>query len=139
MSQRYLLDTNIVSEPARRRPQEHLVRRLRALASDCAIAAPTWHELHYGILRLPSSRRRTALAEYVQLSVRPSFPVLPYDEAAAEWHAGERARLERMGKPSPFVDGQIAAIAVVNGLTLVTRNVRDFMNYRGLRVDDWEG
>lgn len=86
---------------------------------------------------MPTSRRRTALAEYLRLSVRPSFPVLPYDEAAAEWHAGERARLARAGKPSPFVDGQIAAIAVVNGLTLVTQNVRDFIHYAGIRIESW--
>jgi tRNA(fMet)-specific endonuclease VapC len=69
--------------------------------------------------------------------VLASFPILTYDEAAARWHGIERARLERLGKPSPYVDGQIAAIARVNELTLVTGNVRDFARFKGLAVADW--
>ncbi len=61
----------------------------------------------------------------------------PYDDVAATWHAGERARLERAGKPRPFADGQIAAIAAVNELVLVTRNVKDFKSFRGLELTDW--
>jgi tRNA(fMet)-specific endonuclease VapC len=62
--------------------------------------------------------------------------VLPYDEHAASWHARERARLTKRGKPPSFVDGQIAAVAAVNGLTLVTRNVRDFVAF-AVRVESW--
>jgi predicted nucleic acid-binding protein len=42
-----------------------------------------------------------------------SFPKLPYDQAAATWHGQEQVRLEALGKPAPFVDGQIAAVAHV--------------------------
>ena len=47
--------------------------------------------------------------------------ILPYDDGAAEWHARERARLSSKGLTPSFVDGQVAAITVVNGLILVTR------------------
>jgi tRNA(fMet)-specific endonuclease VapC len=67
----------------------------------------------------------------------PTLAVLPYDTAAAAWHATERARLEALGRSPPFVDGQIAAIARVRGLTLVTRNVRDFSRFDGLVVENW--
>ena len=63
--------------------------------------------------------------------------ILPYDRPAAEWHAAERARLGLAGQTPPFADGQIAAVAQVNGLTLVTANISDFQNLRGLRVEDW--
>ena len=69
--------------------------------------------------------------------VQASFPILPYDEAAATWHGYERARLEALGKPAPFADGQIAAIAHTNGLALITVNVRDFARFKELRVTDW--
>ena len=63
--------------------------------------------------------------------------MLDYDREAADWHARERARLSAAGRTPPFVDGQIAAIAYVNDLILVTANVSDFENFRGLRVQNW--
>ena len=62
---------------------------------------------------------------------------LPYDEAAVVWHGGERARLESLGRPAPFVDGQIASIAHVHGLVLVTTNDHDFVRFKSLRVENW--
>ena len=63
--------------------------------------------------------------------------MLDYDREAADWHALERARLRSTGKKPPFVDGQIAAIAFVNDLILVTSNVRDFEGFRGVQVQSW--
>jgi tRNA(fMet)-specific endonuclease VapC len=51
--------------------------------------------------------------------------------------AGERARLVRLGLPPPIADGQIAAVAAVNSLILVTRNVADFANFRNLDIENW--
>jgi tRNA(fMet)-specific endonuclease VapC len=89
------------------------------------------------VKRLPRGKRREELEAYLADVVNASFPVLAYDAAAAAWHGGERARLERLGKPAPFVDGQIAAIAFVNGLELVTDNVKHFRRFRGLVVESW--
>lgn len=69
--------------------------------------------------------------------VSTSFPVLEYDWQAADWHALERARLVTAGRIPPFVDGQIAAIALVNDLILVTSNEADFRQFKGLRVRCW--
>jgi tRNA(fMet)-specific endonuclease VapC len=69
--------------------------------------------------------------------VRRSFPILPYDDAAAEWHGRERARLEASGRTPPFVDGQIAAIAHNESLTLVTANTEDFRYFVDLEIADW--
>ena len=69
--------------------------------------------------------------------VAVSFPILDYDQRAADWHALERARLVASGRTPPFVDGQIAAIARVNELILVTSNKADFTGFRGLQVKTW--
>jgi tRNA(fMet)-specific endonuclease VapC len=133
----YLLDTNVVSSPISKQPDQGIVERLERDGSACAIAAVTWHELVHGVRRLPKGKRRQALEAYLDDVVRAAFPVLPYDEAAASWHGEERARLEAKGRRAPFVYGQIAAIAVVNRLTLVTLNVADFKGFKELPVEDW--
>ena len=102
-----------------------------------AIPAPVWHELRFGCARLQPSRRREALERYLEVVVLVSFPVLPYTGEAADWHALERVRLSATGRTPPFVDGQIAAIAHVNDLTLVTSNTGDFEGFQGLRVRSW--
>ena len=137
MTPRYLLDTGVVSAPAAVRPDPRIVASLEAHAHRCAIAAPVWHELRFGVLRLPAGKRRAALEAYLRDVVARSFPILPYDEAAATWHAAERARLEARGAPPPYVDGQIAAVAAARGLVLVTTNPKDFERFQGLEVEDW--
>ena len=137
MTARYLLDTNIVSAPISKKPDVAIVRKLEEHGPECAIAAPVWHELIYGCRRLPKGKRRTALETYLRDVIHASFPVLPYDELAARWHGEERARLETVGRPVPFVDGQIAAIAHANGLILVTTNTRDFTPFKELTVENW--
>jgi tRNA(fMet)-specific endonuclease VapC len=137
VSPRFLLDTNVVSAPIARVPMPAVVAQLERNASECAIAAPVWHELNYGCQLLPRGTRRAALEAYLRDVVHPLFPILAYDEAAAAWHGVERARLERAGKTPPYVDGQIAAIAHMAGLTLVTRNVKDFSRFKGLEVVNW--
>jgi len=69
--------------------------------------------------------------------VSANVPILDYDRAAADWHARERARLEASGRTPPFIDGQIAAIARVADLILVTSNKADFKPFEGLRVQSW--
>jgi tRNA(fMet)-specific endonuclease VapC len=112
------------------------LKKLRANDANVAIASVTLHEALYGVERLPAGKRKDLLAAYMR-DVVAKVSVLPYDGAAAECHARLRARLEAIGRPMPYADGQIAAIAVVHALTLVTANVRDFRRVEGLRVEDW--
>ncbi len=133
---RFLLDTNVLSEPVRGRPDPAILDRLETYAGQIATGAPVWHELWCGCFRLPDSRRRDFLTDYLRV-IYLELPILEYDARAAEWHARERARLSAIGRTPPFVDGQIAAIAAVNQLTLVSRNVRDFTIFDELRVEDW--
>ncbi len=84
---------------------------------------------------MPDGLRKQELAHYLKWVLR--LEILPYDREAARWHAEERARLTGRGRTPPFVDGQIAAIAVTNGLMLVTRNIGDFDDFRNLNVENW--
>lgn len=137
MNWRYLLDTNVVSAPIMKTPNPKLVEQIKTHAEESAIAAPVWHELVYGVERLPPGKRRKALERYLYDVVQPAFTILPYDERASTWHGVIRARLEKSGTPLPFVDGQIAAIAHVNGLAVVTANEKNYRLIEELRVEDW--
>jgi tRNA(fMet)-specific endonuclease VapC len=136
MSLKYLLDTNILSEPLRPQPSPVVLANLQTYQQEIAIASVVWHELWFGCLRLPASRKRTAIETYLQ-EVAQTIPVLPYDERAAHWHAAERARLTTQGQPPPFADGQIAAIAATNRLLLITFNISDYANFQGIELVDW--
>lgn len=136
MSPRYLLDTNILSHASRSPPDAPLWKKLRECEGELATAAPVWHELRFGCGRMPASARRDALERFLSQVVLPNCRILEYDRPAAEWHAAERVRLAP-GITPPFIDGQIAAIAFVNGLTLVTDNVADFRHFERLDVENW--
>ena len=135
---KYLLDTNILSELVRPHPEPNVLARYQQDWRHCQTAAVIEHEIRYGIARHPNPLRRQALTlAYNQLLDSNVITVLPYDAEAARWHAVERARLETLGQPRPFADGQIAAITVSRGLILVTRNTADFAGYCGLRIENW--
>ena len=137
MTIRYLLDTNVVSEPLRPKPSSTVIRRLQKHEQEIAIASIVWHELRHGVERLPSSRRREVVERYLEEVILPAIPILAYDQSAAEWHAAERARLVAKGETPSFADGQIAAIAHVHDLTVITFNDADFRRFEGLQVTRW--
>ena len=134
---KYLLDTNILSEPLRPVPNAAVMARLSGATGLVAIASVVWHELLFGVERMPASKRREHLSGYLKEVVRSTCEFTDYDESAALWHAQERSRLERAGQTPTFADGQIAAIAATRGLTLVTRNVSDFRHFNGLLLENW--
>jgi len=137
VSLRFLLDTNVVSEPLRPAPDPGVIEKIRRHETAAALAAVVWHELVFGLSRLAPSRRRDAIEEYLDRVVAPGFPILPYDEEAADWHGRERARLASEGRTPSFADGQIAAVAHTNGLVLVTANRQHFEPFDGLEIEDW--
>ena len=135
---RYLLDTNVVSELVKPRAVRNpgVAARVTEEADGLVTCAPVWHELEYGCRRLAPGRKRKAI-ESALARLQASLVILPYDARAARWHAAERARLVANGRTPPFVDGQIAAVAVVHDLVVVTRNGADYAGFDSLRVESW--
>ncbi len=100
----------------------------------------TQAEILTGIALLPSGKRRTALALAAEAMFEQDFAesCLVFDAAAAKNYALIVAERTRLGLPISTEDAQIAAIALANGLTLVTRNAKDFQSIDGLtQVNPW--
>ena len=136
---RFLADTNVISEPTRKKPNITVVDLLKEHQAEISISSTVLHELLHGCERLPVSNKRRDILYFIEEAIINSLPIFPYDIEAAHWHASERARLTSIGKTPSFTDGQIAAVAAVNGLTVITRNMSDFENFQGLQVINWYG
>ncbi len=137
MTTKYLLDTNILSEAIRPKPNPNVLQKLQLHQQELSTATLVIHELLFGCYRLPGSKKRETLQFYIENVILPNIPLFDYDLKSAQWHATERARLVGMGKTPAFVDGQIAAIAYSNKLILVTNNVSDFDNFLGVIIENW--
>ena len=125
----FLLDTNVVSEWVRPRPDAGVVAWLADADEDRVfISVVTLAELRYGIERLTAGQRRRRLDEWLtgELPLRFEGRVLPIDAAIADAWGRLTASREAAGRPIAVVDAFIAATAEVHGLALVTRNVSDF-------------
>lgn len=134
---RYLLDTNILSEPIATRPNPLVIERIEARSMWLAISSVTWQEVLYGVFLLPPGKRRQQIEDYLFRRIRPSLPIIGFGRRAAQWQAEQRARLHQVGRSPSYPDSQIAAIAAVNDLVLVTRNVADFADFQGLQIENW--
>ena len=137
MKPRFLLDTSVLSEPLKAEPHRGVLEWLKRHSARLCTCTVVWHELSYGAHRLPSSKRQDAIRRYLGSVVLSELPIFSYDLKAAEYHATARAHLASTGLTPSFADGQIASIAVTNGLVLVTRNVSDFERFADLFVRNW--
>ena len=125
----FLLDTNVLSETVKPRPAQQVVDWLAGrLATDLYLSVITVGEIVRGARRLRDEAMRRAYEAWIERQLKGDFKgrILPFDaEAATIW--GEMlADGDRAGLPLPVVDAQIAAVARRHGMTVVTRNVRDF-------------
>lgn len=134
---KYLLDTNILSEPTKAQPNVQVLAKLQKHNGCYATSATVWHELHFGCERLPESKLKQRLQSYLAMLLEQGLDILPFEQQAGEWLAVERARLMKEGFTPAFADAQIAAVATVNGLILVTRNTDDFSRFLGLQINNW--
>lgn len=130
----YLLDSNVCIQYLRGR--NFLVRqRLCAVPlQEIRLCSVVMSELYIGALR--SSNPVTNRAK-LDTFAHP-YVSLSFDDMAAEQHARIRRHLEALGTPIGPYDSQIAAIAIANGVTLVTHNTGEFSRVPGLVIEDWE-
>lgn len=133
-----LLDTNLISELTRTRPDSRVVDYLLRLQT-AFLSVVTVHELQYGIARKPRGKRRNELAAAIdELLSEHGESLLGIDRNVAALSGTLRAGEESAGRTLHIADALIAATARVHGLILATRNVRDF-EYLGVAlVNPWE-
>ncbi len=124
-----LLDTNVVSEVMKVAPSASVLRWLDDQSSSAVyVSAVTVGEIEYGLRTLPDGRRRLQLKERFEQFIALAFAqrVLGYEEAAARLYGEIMGLRKELGRPMSVPDGQIAAIARSHGLSIATRNTRDF-------------
>lgn len=120
-----LVDASVLCEPTKPAPDENVVSWLRMNERDVAVDPIILGEIRFGILLLPKGKRRTRLEQWFTKGVR-IIRCLPWDANTGLRWAELVARLRSAGRAMPIKDSMIAATALQHGLTLVTRNVRDF-------------
>ena len=132
------LDTNVVSELMREKPDPRVLLWLNAQEpGDVAVTAVTVAELLYGIARLKPGRKRTGLEKAIASTLEDDLLVLPFDDAAAVDYAMIAASQELRGRRVAMADAMIAATCMAARATLATRNVRDFAHLGIEVVDPW--
>ncbi len=130
-----LLDTNILSEIIRPRPNPQVIERLFALPFDRLFASEmTRYELRRGACLRPDA---DLLWRRLESMVLPVVQWLDVTEAISLRAAELAASLQRSGQPIGLIDTLLAATAHAYGLTMVTRNVRHFEHVPGLAVENW--
>jgi predicted nucleic acid-binding protein len=118
----FLLDTNVVSELTKRRPNQGVLA-WAATVIDQQLSAISVDELRFGMARRPDQRIINWLDQYLKL-----HPVLPVTREIAEQAGAMRGNFSRKGIVREQADMLIAATAQAHNLTLVTRNTRNFEN-----------
>jgi len=129
---RYLLDTNVVSEWVKPRPDAGVVQWLHEVDEDeLFLSAMTMAELRYGVERLKNDRRRAELEEWLAVDLAERFAgrILAVEEKIAEGWGKIMARSEARGKRLGIVDGFLAATAEAHELIVVTRDVEAFEGF----------
>lgn len=136
----YLLDTNIISQVTKPEPDESLMKNLELHSGTCAISSITWFELLNGVALLSEGKKKSKLNSFLHDYLKPSFPIIPYDDHAAAINADITGKLLSQGHPTPILDTQIASIAIANNMILVTDNRKDFEIFKEqcqLMTESW--
>jgi toxin FitB len=136
----FLLDTNLVSEWTKARPDPGVIGWLADADEDRVfVSVITLAELRHGVERLAAGRRRKRLNEWIEHELLSRFDqrILPIDPATAEAWGRIVAHREALGRPIGAMDAFIAATAQVHKLTLATRNQADFQSSVDSIVNPW--
>lgn len=131
----FIFDTDVYTNVIKKVPSEQLLNRLaRVPRRDQFTTTITIAETYYGLMRAPNRTRLLKLFEDVLL---PRATVLSFDFSAAKKYGEIRSSLERQGTPLAHADLQIAAIALIADMTLITGNVNHFRRVPNLSVENW--
>lgn len=133
----YLLDTNVLSELRRKTPDAAVLEWFaRRPASTLYLSVLTFGELRKGIEGVLDAKRRMALTDWLEIDLAAFFAgrILPVDAQVADrWGR----LLSAAGRPLPAIDSLLAASAAQHGLSMVTRNSRDFADLGLDVINPW--
>lgn len=121
---RYIL-SNVISELVAKVPRPEVVAWIRWNEAESATSSVVIAELEYGIRLMPTGKRRQRMEEWLE-GILGYVRIIPFDVAEAREWSRLMAQLTKAGRRLPVKDSMIAATALAHGLTVVTRNVRDF-------------
>ncbi len=132
---KYLLDTNIISEFISKKPNQKVLDYIKSLdENDIYLSVITIGEIRFGIEKLNKeyqSKRIKILSDWLNNDLMQRFDgrIVDIDkEIMLKW--GEiNGQLQKIGRPIPIVDSLIASSCLTKGLTLITRNTKDFYNF----------
>jgi predicted nucleic acid-binding protein len=123
----YLVDTNVLSELAKAKPDAQVVAWLRDHESELYLSTITIGEIRRGIEALPAGKRKASLQSwFTGLCKHMEGRILSFNTSTAHVWGQLMAAWDKKGKTVPSLDSQLAATAHRHGLTMVTRNVSDF-------------
>ena len=137
----FLLDTNVISEGAKPRPDPAVMDWLTSTNEEqLFLSIISLAELRYGIERLDDGRRKSALDLWLseELPARFDGRLLMVDVGTTDRWGRIVARAESKGRPIGAMDAFLAAAAEQHGLTLVTRNTSDFVEIGVRLFNPWD-
>lgn len=137
----YLLDTNVISETVTARPEPQVLSWIeRQTPAELFLAAQTIGELVRGAVKVEEKARRERFRKWIEEDLSRQFEdrILPFDDSAARLWGRWMGEGDRKGHTPPAADAQIAAVAIVRELVLVTRNIRDFVNLGVELLNPWD-
>jgi toxin FitB len=135
-----ILDTNVLSELTRPAPDPLVAHWVESGDGDeLWTTSITLAEIYYGIERLPAGRRKDQIKAAANRAIAAlDGRIMAFDAPAARHYAQLAAARDRAGLPIDGFDGQIAAICAVNGASVATRNVKDFLGTGIEIIDPWQ-
>ena len=125
----FLVDTNILSEPTKPKPNPHVEKWIAEHEADFYTSSVVMAELLNGLEKLPESGRKHRLAQQIEkLLEKLGGRTLSFNlRVAREW-VRLQAQLRSKSRAMPWEDSIIAATARHHGLTLATHNTSDFVH-----------
>jgi predicted nucleic acid-binding protein len=136
-----LLDTNVISELMRPKPEPRVLAWANGLDPEAvAITAMNEAEILHGLARLPVGQRQLQLQQSWEDLVTELFSgrILPFTSEAAHWYAAVLRQRERLARPMATADAVIAATALTHRVPLATRNVDDFEGIDLMVINPWD-
>jgi len=138
---KYLLDTCVLSELIKKNPSPKVIKWVSKIdENDLFLSVLTIGEIHKGVEKLPESKKKDELHQWVNYDLKERFRnrIIDFDLKAATVWGKIQAHSELSGKAMPAIDGRIAATGIAYDLAIVTRNTKDMEISGAILLNPWK-